>query len=124
MKNVRVLKIIVSLLLLFIFSTLVLNSIKFYKSVSYEENSILMTSLFILGAFLALILRSGIVFVFWYSYNMRYANYSGEHETLKKVLASFLFFSIISVLPLFNESIFIIFIICTLIMRIRKLQMN
>jgi len=101
-----------------LFINIILNNIVVYQSISQDENTILLV-VSILGTILGLSVRSGLTFIFWYSYNMKYPDQKDNEGIFKKLLAAFLFLSITSTVPL-GTGMPLVFIICTLIMILKK----
>lgn len=117
--GINLIKVSLLILTAILFRNVILNSITLYQSVSQGENSASILFGFILGTVLGLIIRSGLTFVFWYSYNIKYPNENYNERISKKILASFLFLSIISAFS-WGAGMPLVFTICTLAMIIRK----
>jgi tellurite resistance protein TehA-like permease len=111
------LSLLIFLILLFIY--IVLSFINFNQEVIKRENSIIISFIFLLGVISGLIIKSGLCFIFWYSYNIRYHNENCNDNILKKVVAS-LIFLIINLAYFWREGMLLVFIICTLTMLIIK----
>jgi len=101
-----------------LFINIILNNIVVYQSVSQDENAILLV-VSILGTILGLVVRSGLTFIFWYSYNTKYPDQKYNEGIFKKLLASFLFLSICSIIPLGN-GMPLVFITCTLVTMLKQ----
>lgn len=102
-----------------LFINIILNNIVVYQSISQNENTILLLVVSILGTILGLAVRSGLTFMFWYSYNMKYPDQKYNEGIFKKLLATFLFLSICSTVSLGN-GMPLVFIICTLVTMLKQ----
>ncbi|WP_352420584.1 hypothetical protein [Proteiniborus sp.] len=113
-KDIKVLDFVVLILIVFLLGSGILNSIAYYQHISHESSALKMSFIFILGALTGLVIKSGLIFVFWNSYEIKYGKDNRKYKTLRKVIASFLFLSIASAL-FGNEDLVGIFIACTLV---------
>jgi len=115
----NLIKISILVLIGILFINIILNNIVVYQSVSQDENTILLLVVSILGTILGLVVRSTLTFIFWYSYNTKYPDQKYNEGILKKLLASFLFLSICSIIPLGN-GMPLVFITCTLVTMLKQ----
>jgi O-antigen/teichoic acid export membrane protein len=76
--------------------------------------------MFIVGAISGLVIRIGIVLLFWWSYYIKYPNEKYNQKILKKIIASFLFMIIMVGFSSLNNGMPLIFILCTLLTIVRK----
>lgn len=118
-RTTNLIKISVMFLSVILLRNVILNSINVYQSVHEGENPRLILVTFIFGTILGLTARVGLTLLFWYSYNIKYANEKYNERILRKVLISILFLSIVSVAPL-GRGMLMVFIICTLSMILRE----
>lgn len=122
-RDIKILDFVVLILIAFLLGSGILNSVAFYQHISHESNALQMCFIFMLGVLIGLVIKSGLIFVFWSSYEIKYSKDNRKHKKLRKVIASFLFLSIAS--ALFGSGDLIgIFIICTLIIKIKNYKIE
>lgn len=119
LKNGFFIKTSILILTIILFITMISNFIVFYQRYSDSQNLALILFVSILGTLLGLIVRIGLTLMFWYTYKIKYPDEKYNQRIGKKIVASFLFLSITSVVYL-SAGMPLIFIICTLVMIIRE----
>lgn len=117
--KIKLFKISLFILIIILSITLIINTISSYYLYMDREDIILVLSMFIVGAISGLVIRIGIVLLFWWSYNIKYPNEKYNQKILKKIVASLLFMIIMVGFSL-NNGISLIFILCTLLMIVRE----
>lgn len=117
--KIKLFKISLFILIIILSITLIINTISSYYLYIDREDIILVLSMFIVGAISGLVIRIGIVLLFWWSYNIKYPNEKYNQKILKKIVASLLFMIIMVGFSL-NNGISLIFILCTLLMIVRE----
>lgn len=117
--KIKLYKISIFILIIIISIILIINTISTYYLYSDRDDLILVLCMFIAGAISGLIIKIGIVSLFWWSYNIKYPNEKYNQKILKKIVVSLLFMIIMLGFSL-NTGMQLIFILCTLLMIVRE----
>lgn len=118
-RDIKILDFVVLILIAFLLGSGILNSVAFYQYILHEDNPLQMLFMFILGALTGLVIKGGLIFVFWNSYEIKYGKDNQKYKKLRKVIASFLFLIIASAI-FKSRDLVEVFVACTLIIKIKN----
>lgn len=118
--KIKLFKISLFILIIILSITLIINTISSYYLYMGREDIISVLIMFIVGAISGLVIRIGIVLLFWWSYYIKYPNEKYNQKILKKIVVSILFMIVMVGFPSLNNGMPLVFILCSLLIIMRK----